>query len=112
MRMAVALSILKHIPVRIFNIRLGRSNPGLSPQHLKGKNVTFRIIAVLILKFEISLLLINQNIKLCYLIGFHFRNMIFECHMTNDDSREKRKRMKTYYLNICSHISMFILLKW
>lgn len=36
LRMAVAFSILRRIPVRIYNIRLGRSNPGLSPQHLKG----------------------------------------------------------------------------
>ena len=38
LRMAVAFSVLKRIPVRIYNIRAGRSNPGLSPQHLKGKN--------------------------------------------------------------------------
>lgn len=36
LRMAVAFSVLKRIPVRIYNIRAGRSNPGLSPQHLKG----------------------------------------------------------------------------
>uniref|UniRef100_A0A1B6LSD4 RNA 3'-terminal phosphate cyclase n=1 Tax=Graphocephala atropunctata TaxID=36148 RepID=A0A1B6LSD4_9HEMI len=36
LRMAIALSVLQKIPVRIFNIRVGRSKPGLSPQHLKG----------------------------------------------------------------------------
>ncbi|KAG8310503.1 hypothetical protein J6590_063272 [Homalodisca vitripennis] len=36
LRMAIALSVLQKIPVRIFNIRAGRSKPGLSPQHLKG----------------------------------------------------------------------------
>ncbi|XP_054278578.1 RNA 3'-terminal phosphate cyclase [Macrosteles quadrilineatus] len=36
LRMAIAFSVLQRIPVRIFNIRVGRSKPGLSPQHLKG----------------------------------------------------------------------------
>jgi RNA 3'-terminal phosphate cyclase len=38
--MALAFSVLKQIPVRVFNIRAGRSNPGLRAQHLKGKFYT------------------------------------------------------------------------
>ncbi|XP_021918081.1 RNA 3'-terminal phosphate cyclase isoform X2 [Zootermopsis nevadensis] len=34
--MALAFSVLKQIPVRVVNIRAGRSNPGLRAQHLKG----------------------------------------------------------------------------
>jgi hypothetical protein len=34
--MALAFSVLKQIPVRVFNIRAGRGNPGLRAQHLKG----------------------------------------------------------------------------
>jgi RNA 3'-terminal phosphate cyclase (ATP) len=34
--MALAFSVLKKKPVRVFNIRAGRSNPGLRAQHLKG----------------------------------------------------------------------------
>jgi len=36
LRVALTLSCLKKIPVRIFNIRAGRSKPGLMEQHLKG----------------------------------------------------------------------------
>ncbi|KAG5874476.1 hypothetical protein JTB14_009199 [Gonioctena quinquepunctata] len=36
LRMSLTLSALKSIPVRIFNIRGGRSKPGLMEQHLKG----------------------------------------------------------------------------
>lgn len=36
LRVALALSCLKKVPVRIFNIRAGRSTPGLLEQHLKG----------------------------------------------------------------------------
>ncbi|CAG9772176.1 unnamed protein product [Ceutorhynchus assimilis] len=36
LRIALSLSCLKRIPVRIFNIRAGRSKPGLMAQHLKG----------------------------------------------------------------------------
>lgn len=36
LRVAITLSALKHIPVRIIKIRGGRSKPGLMEQHLKG----------------------------------------------------------------------------
>lgn len=36
LRMAIAFSALFRKPVRIINIRAGRSNPGLRPQHLTG----------------------------------------------------------------------------
>ncbi|KAL1487979.1 hypothetical protein ABEB36_015359 [Hypothenemus hampei] len=36
LRIALPLSCLKRIPIRIFNIRAGRSKPGLMEQHLKG----------------------------------------------------------------------------
>lgn len=36
LRITLGLSVLCVIPVRIYNIRLGRSKPGLAPQHLKG----------------------------------------------------------------------------
>ncbi|KAF4517855.1 hypothetical protein B566_EDAN011780 [Ephemera danica] len=36
LRIAIALSAIKKVPVRIFNIRAGRSKPGLGEQHLKG----------------------------------------------------------------------------
>ncbi|PNF30765.1 RNA 3'-terminal phosphate cyclase [Cryptotermes secundus] len=39
LRMALAFSVLKKKPVRVFNIRAGRSNPGLRAQHLKGVEV-------------------------------------------------------------------------
>lgn len=39
LRMALAFSVLKQIPVRVFNIRAGRSNPGLRAQHLKGVEI-------------------------------------------------------------------------
>jgi len=34
--MALAFSVLKQLPIRVFSIRAGRSNPGLRAQHLKG----------------------------------------------------------------------------
>ncbi|KAH7985917.1 hypothetical protein HPB52_025306 [Rhipicephalus sanguineus] len=37
--MAVAFSALFRKPVRVTNIRAGRSNPGLRPQHLTGMNL-------------------------------------------------------------------------
>lgn len=36
LRVALTLSCIKRTPVRIFNIRSGRSKPGLMEQHLKG----------------------------------------------------------------------------
>jgi len=36
LRMALAFSVLKQLPIRVFSIRAGRSNPGLRAQHLKG----------------------------------------------------------------------------
>ncbi|XP_067004066.2 RNA 3'-terminal phosphate cyclase [Anabrus simplex] len=36
LRMSIAFSALQGIPIRVFNIRAGRSNPGLRAQHLKG----------------------------------------------------------------------------
>ncbi|XP_066144702.1 RNA 3'-terminal phosphate cyclase-like [Euwallacea fornicatus] len=36
LRVALTLSCLKRIPIRIYNIRAGRSKPGLMEQHLKG----------------------------------------------------------------------------
>ncbi|XP_069673562.1 RNA 3'-terminal phosphate cyclase [Periplaneta americana] len=39
LRMALAFSVLKQVPVRVFNIRAGRSNPGLRAQHLKGVQI-------------------------------------------------------------------------
>ena len=36
LRTAVALSAIKQVPVRIVNIRKGRSEPGLKAQHLTG----------------------------------------------------------------------------
>lgn len=47
LRMALAFSVLKQIPVRVFNIRAGRSNPGLRAQHLKGN---FYIITIKFVK--------------------------------------------------------------
>ena len=35
-RTAVTLSAITKVPIRIINIRAGRSRPGLRPQHLKG----------------------------------------------------------------------------
>lgn len=37
MRISVALSVIKRIPVRIRNIRANRKKPGLAEQHLKGR---------------------------------------------------------------------------
>lgn len=39
LRMALAFSVLKQKPVRVYNIRAGRSNPGLRAQHLKGVEI-------------------------------------------------------------------------
>lgn len=36
LRVAISMSVLLRIPVRIINIRAGRSKPGLMEQHLKG----------------------------------------------------------------------------
>ncbi|RZC42207.1 RNA 3'-terminal phosphate cyclase [Asbolus verrucosus] len=36
LRIALTLSVIKRIPIRIINIRAGRSKPGLMEQHLKG----------------------------------------------------------------------------
>lgn len=36
LRMSLTLSALCGIPVRVYNIRAGRSKPGLMAQHLKG----------------------------------------------------------------------------
>nr|CAD7569309.1 unnamed protein product [Timema californicum] len=40
LRMALAFSALRKIPIRVHNIRAGRSNPGLRAQHLKGTRHT------------------------------------------------------------------------
>nr|CAD7423678.1 unnamed protein product [Timema monikensis] len=40
LRMALAFSALRKIPIRVHNIRAGRSNPGLRAQHLKGTRPT------------------------------------------------------------------------
>lgn len=37
--MAVSLSALQQVPIRVQNIRAGRDKPGLRPQHLKGIEV-------------------------------------------------------------------------
>lgn len=42
-RTAIALSAITKIPVRIFNIRKGRQNPGLKSQHLEGIKATAKI---------------------------------------------------------------------
>jgi len=39
LRMAVSLSALQQISIRVNNIRAGRDKPGLRPQHLKGIEV-------------------------------------------------------------------------
>jgi|Deesub1362A_J573_1020465.scaffolds.fasta_scaffold00272_17 RNA 3'-terminal phosphate cyclase (ATP) len=39
LRTALALSAITNIPVRIYNIRKKRKNPGLAPQHLKATEV-------------------------------------------------------------------------
>ncbi|XP_046395374.1 RNA 3'-terminal phosphate cyclase [Ischnura elegans] len=36
LRISVSLSAIKGIPIRVFNIRAGRSTPGLRPQHIAG----------------------------------------------------------------------------
>ncbi|HDI73358.1 MAG TPA: RNA 3'-phosphate cyclase, partial [Candidatus Altiarchaeales archaeon] len=38
LRTSIALSAVTQKPVRIFNIRAKRSNPGLRPQHLNAIN--------------------------------------------------------------------------
>ena len=43
LRMTVALSALTGTPVHIFNIRAGRSNPGLRPQHIAAIEVVRRL---------------------------------------------------------------------
>lgn len=40
LRVAVALSVLTQKPIRIFNIRAGRKQPGLKTQHLEGLRAT------------------------------------------------------------------------
>lgn len=37
--MAVSLSAIQKVPIRVNNIRAGRDKPGLRPQHLKGMEV-------------------------------------------------------------------------
>jgi RNA 3'-terminal phosphate cyclase len=37
LRISSALSAILCLPVKIINIRAGRSNPGLRPQHLVGR---------------------------------------------------------------------------
>ncbi|XP_075217022.1 RNA 3'-terminal phosphate cyclase [Lycorma delicatula] len=39
LRLAATLSVLQQIPIRVRNIRAGRSKPGLRPQHLKGLEI-------------------------------------------------------------------------
>ncbi|KAJ9574387.1 hypothetical protein L9F63_025966, partial [Diploptera punctata] len=39
LRMALVFSVLKQKPVQVYNIRAGRSNPGLRAQHLKGVEI-------------------------------------------------------------------------
>jgi len=46
LRIAVALSAIKRIPVRIENIRAKRKKPGLAQQHLKGFTSYFQILFV------------------------------------------------------------------
>lgn len=36
LRISVSLSAIKRIPIRVYNIRAGRSTPGLRPQHIAG----------------------------------------------------------------------------
>ncbi|MGQ9478467.1 MAG: RNA 3'-terminal phosphate cyclase [Thermoproteota archaeon] len=44
LRTAVALSALLKKPIRVFNIRARRSNPGLRPQHLTAVKVVARLV--------------------------------------------------------------------
>ena len=38
LRISAALSAILNLPVRVFNVRAGRSSPGLRPQHLAGNS--------------------------------------------------------------------------
>jgi RNA 3'-terminal phosphate cyclase len=44
LRIALTLSVIRKIPVRITKIRAGRSKPGLMEQHLKGLDFTVKIL--------------------------------------------------------------------
>lgn len=48
LRIAVCLSALYKIPVKINNIRAGRTKPGLAAQHLKGilLSVSIRFLSI------------------------------------------------------------------
>jgi len=70
--MALAFSVLKQLPIRVFSIRAGRSNPGLRAQHLKGN------FYIMLIKFcKINLL--HQT--LC--LGLLERNFCYSLHKCN-----------------------------
>jgi RNA 3'-phosphate cyclase len=54
LRTAVSLSALTLHPVRIFNIRAGRSNPGLRPQHIAGIELVGKLVDAHIKGLEVS----------------------------------------------------------
>ena len=47
LRISSALSAILGLPIKINNIRAGRSKPGLRPQHLTGKNKVIHLTCFL-----------------------------------------------------------------
>lgn len=64
LRVAVTLSALKRIPVKIIKIRGGRSKPGLMEQHLKGTPFFKQLIIIVVLPI---------NFQIWYLLKIRYK---------------------------------------
>ncbi|KAK9736812.1 RNA 3prime-terminal phosphate cyclase (RTC), insert domain [Popillia japonica] len=54
LRMSLIISVLSNTPIRVYNIRAGRSKPGLMDQHLKGVELVGRICSAKIKGAELG----------------------------------------------------------
>jgi hypothetical protein len=64
--MALSFSVLRQIPVRVFNIRAGRSNPGLRAQHLKGNFDIMLMKSVNLVHQTLCFSLLKGEAECCY----------------------------------------------
>lgn len=79
LRIAISLSALKRIPIRITNIRAGRSKPGLREQHLKGFHSVLKRFLILISHSSSGLELV-QNICQANARGLQIGSTEIEFH--------------------------------
>lgn len=72
LRTAIALSALSMKPVKVYNIRAKRSNPGLRPQHLTGIKMLAKIANAEVQGLYVNSMTITFNPKQCQAGKFEF----------------------------------------